>query len=219
MAAMQNEDRIERVGEKWQAAGAGKRYRAARFATKQARERDPAAVRELLARCGPLDSVLDAPCGAGRLREAITASGARWTGVDVSHEMLSAVETGTGARRARASLAALPFRERQFDAVVCCRFLHHLHGDEALDRATRELARVSKRYVIASFWDSASLPALRVRWGLKRSEGPLGRVATSRARLTASFERAGLRVIAFRAHLRFVTQQTFVLLERAESAP
>lgn len=216
---MQDEDRIERVGAKWQAPGAGKHYRGARFGSRRARERDPLAVRALLARCEQVASVLDAPCGAGRLREAITATGARWTGVDVSHEMLSAIDPRAGARRARASLAALPFRERQFDAVVCCRFLHHLHGEEALERAARELARVSRRYVIASFWDSASLPALRVRLGLKRSEGPSGRAALSRARLAASFERAGLRVLAYRSSLRFVSQQTFVLLERIERAP
>lgn len=219
MPSTPDKDRLERVGAKWQAGGAGERYQAARFASKRARERDPAAVRALLARCERVHDVLDAPCGAGRLRNAITASGAGWTGVDVSHEMLIAHPQDDRGRLARASVAALPFRERQFDAVVCCRFLHHLRDADALDRATGELARVAKRYVIASFWDSASLPALRVRLGLKRSEGALGRAAIGRARLAASFARAGMRVIAYRTSLRFVSQQTFVLLERAEAAP
>jgi SAM-dependent methyltransferase len=133
--------------------------------------------------------------------------------------MLEAFEDSPAPLRVQASLAALPFRERAFDAVVCCRFLHHLHEPEALERAAAELARVARRYVIASFWDSASLPALRVRMGLKRSEGPTGRVATSRARVAESFSRVGFRAVEFRATLRFVSQQTFALFERVEHRP
>ncbi len=213
---MPHEDRIERVGAKWQAHGAGEHYRGPRFGSRRARERDPAAVRALLRRCEGVSSVLDAPCGAARLAQAVNAHGARWTGADVSHAMLASAPSECSARRVQASLAALPFRARQFDAVVCCRFLHHLQDRVALERAAAELARVSRRYVIASFWDSASLPALRVRLGLKRSEGPQGRAATSRALIAECFARAGMRVVAFRAHARFFSQQTFVLLERSE---
>lgn len=213
---MQHEDRIERVGAKWQAESAGQHYRGARFGSRRARERDPATVRALLERCEGVTSVLDVPCGAARLAQAVREHGARWTGVDVSHAMLASAPAECAPHRAQASLSALPFRARQFDAVVCCRFLHHLQDRAAFERAAAELARVSRRYVIASFWDSASLPALRVRLGLKRSEGPSGRAATSRAFVEQCFARVGMRVVAFRAHARFISQQTFVLLEHGE---
>ncbi|MBL8804732.1 MAG: class I SAM-dependent methyltransferase [Planctomycetes bacterium] len=212
-------DRIERVSNKWQAAHAGEHYRGPRFGSRRARERDPGLIAALLARCDGVETVLDSPCGAGRLTQALAPRCRTLISADVSAAMLAAFEDSPAPRRVQASLAALPFRDRAFDAVVCCRFLHHLHEPESLERAAAELARVARRYVIASFWDSASLPALRVRMGLKRSEGPTGRVATSRARVAESFSRVGLRAVEFRATLRFVSQQTFALFERVEQRP
>jgi ubiquinone/menaquinone biosynthesis C-methylase UbiE len=215
---MAHDERIERVSAKWQAEGTGERYRTARFGSRRARERDVRLIEALLARCGRAESLLDAPCGAGRLQSMLARHTERLVALDVSHAMLAAFESDATNRRVQASLAALPFRAREFDVVVCCRFLHHLHEPEALERAAHELVRVSRRYVIASFWDSASWPALRVRLGLKRAEGPLGRTATSRARIEAAFERAGARVVGWRASLRYVSQQTFVLVERRQGA-
>jgi ubiquinone/menaquinone biosynthesis C-methylase UbiE len=212
---MSQHDRIERVSAKWQAEGTGERYQRARFGSRRARDRDLGLIEALLARCGEVDALLDSPCGAGRLQSMLARHAQRLVALDVSHAMLTAIEGADDRRLVQASLAALPFRAREFDVVVCCRFLHHLHEPEALERAAHELVRVSRRYVIASFWDSASWPALRVRWGLKRAEGPLGRTATSRARIEAAFERAGARVVAYRASLRYVSQQTFVLVERS----
>jgi len=212
-------DRIERVSNKWRARDAGEHYRGPRFGSRRARERDPGLIAALLARCEAVETILDSPCGAGRLTTTLAPRCRALISADVSAAMLAAFDSAPTPRRVQASLAALPFRDRTFDAVICCRFLHHLHEPEALEHAATELARVARRYVIASFWDSASLPALRVRMGLKRSEGPTGRVATSRARVAASFARAGFRSVEFRATLRFVSQQTFALFERVEHRP
>jgi len=108
----------------------------------------------------------------------------------------------------------MPFGDGAFDVVVCCRYLHHLHERADLDRAVAELVRVSRRLVLASFWDAASWPALRVRLGLRRGEGPHGRAAVERAAIESAFERAGARVIDWRTGLRFVSQQTFAVAER-----
>ena len=102
-----------------------------------------------------------------------------------------------------------------FDVVVSCRFLHHLHEREALERALRELLRVSRRLVVASVWDAASLPALRVRLGLKRSEGPRGRCAVRRRLIEELVTASGARVVDWRHSLRFVSQQAFFVAERS----
>jgi len=214
-----SDERIARVATKWSASGAGETYRTARFRSRSARERDPQLIAALLRRCGDVATILDAPCGAARLHESLERCASRIVGVDASAAMLAAASKASGATFVQASLDALPFDNGSFDVVVCCRFLHHLHDRVAVERATAELVRVSRRFVIASFWDSASLPALRVRLGLKRAEGPLGRTAASRASIAAAFERAGGVVREHRSSFRYLSQQTFVLVERAERAP
>jgi len=213
MAPMQGD-----ASAKWLAAGSGERYGCRRFRTGRARNRDVACVEALLERtigARRIERLLDVPCGSGRLTHSLAARAERYLGVDVSRSMLREAWPTVEALGSRAALVeadgrALPFASGEFDAVVACRWLHHLHDEPALDAAIGELVRVSRGVVIASFWDERSLPGWRRKLGLKRGEGPAGRTATSRERIESSFDRAGADVVAWRATLRFVAQQTFV---------
>jgi 2-polyprenyl-3-methyl-5-hydroxy-6-metoxy-1,4-benzoquinol methylase len=198
----------ERVGSAWGSPGSGERYVSARFATSAARGRDLRLVERALERHRAHGAVLDVPSGAGRLAPVLARAGAVVVAVDASAEMLAA---DGRARRVRASIFDLPFPADAFDAVICCRLLHHLARPEDLERAVGELVRVSARLVIASFWDAASLPALRRRLGLKRPEA---RSAIERSRLAAVFARAGARVVGFEHSMRFVSQQAFAVAEK-----
>lgn len=162
-------------------------------------------------RTGALD-VLDAACGTGRLAEALRAAGHRWTGIDVSLDQLSAAQ-GDGARVC-GSVLALPFASGAFDAVVACRFLHHLADDEHLLAALRELVRVSRRFVVASYWDSATWPHL-LR-GERRDDS--GRLARRAHVIRAACEAAGARVVALHRPVWRFSAQTFVLAEKVRDA-
>ncbi|HUR29744.1 MAG TPA: methyltransferase domain-containing protein [Planctomycetota bacterium] len=206
---------------KWLAAGSGAHYSGARFRGARARERDSACLVALLERVrGPTRAgrLLDVPCGSGRLTRALAERAELYLGVDVSRDMLQQarpvftelVERGARACAVEADARALPFPAGRFDVVVACRFLHHLHEESALRAAIAELTRVSSDVVIASFWDERSLPGWRRKLGLKRAEGLLGRRATTRERIAELFDEAGADVVAWRATLRYVAQQTFV---------
>jgi SAM-dependent methyltransferase len=200
-----------RVAAAWRDDGAGERYATRRFAGSRSAGRDPRLVARALARHGVergRGGILDVPCGAGRLTDVLARHGEPVTGADLSPSMLA--EAG-GARRVLASAFALPFAAASFDVVVCCRLLHHLREPGDLERVAGELLRVSARLVIASFWDATSLPALRRRVGLKRPEA---RVAIPHERMARVFERAGARVLGFEHSLRFVSQQTFLVVRR-----
>lgn len=206
------------VDRKWAGEAAAERYAGARFSNAYAAARDPRLVERLLcehgARRGAL--YLDAPCGAGRLAALLSERG-QLVALDANRPMLERARTSSPALRpVQGTALALPFADRTFEAVVCCRLLHHLRDERDLERAVSELVRVSNRLVVASFWDAASLPALRVRLGLKSSEGPTGRGVTTRAELARRFAAAGAPVVGFRAVLRFVSQQTFLVAERAQ---
>jgi SAM-dependent methyltransferase len=203
------------VGAKWAAAGSGAHYATQRFRGTRAAQRDPRMVDAILRAHGVRGRVLDVPCGTGRLSAMLARHAASRAGVDVSQPMLAQARIDAGVRLAQASAEHLPFAARSFDVVVCCRLLHHLRGSELLERVVGELVRVSDRLVVASYWDAASLPALRVKWGLKRDEGERGRLARPRAEIERAFEAAGARCVEFRHSFRFVSQQTFVVAERA----
>jgi len=200
--------------DKWSAPHSGEHYASARFRSARAAGRDPRTVRRLLERHGVRGALLDAPCGTGRLASTLGRFGRRVVSLDLSASMLARARALMPCAAVQGSVHALPFPDRAFDVVVSCRFLHHLHEREARAAALRELARVSERLLVASFWDCASWPALRVRLGWRRDEGARGRCACSRGELEEALRRFGFRVLGYSTGLRFVSQQTFFVAER-----
>jgi len=202
---------LDGVRTKWQGAGAGARYLHERWRSGRRRQRDPALVTALLARHLSVRSgalVLDSPCGAGRLSASLARFG-RCVGIDISSPMLAEARRGSGSERfLRGDVARLPFRDSTFDAVVCCRLLHHLAEPEELASVLGELVRVSRDLVIASFWDSGSWPAWRARF-FPPSRLPR-RWARERIELAQAFASAGAEVVGWKHSLRFVSRQAFV---------
>jgi SAM-dependent methyltransferase len=118
-------------------------------------------IANLLRPTGRVGSLLELPCGGGRL----SPSFAPWT------ELLIQADTGWGQllhanRRPalsvpRVLLAAsgfhVPFRDGSLDGVACVRLSHHLPTSEERHRLLRELLRVARRYVLMTFFDHHSL--------------------------------------------------------------
>jgi SAM-dependent methyltransferase len=191
--------------------------------------RDPMLVDRILDRYGVRPSmrpILDAPCGTGRLRGVLERRGMRYVGLDASSARLREASRGadeSGEREDASGLCIgavdrLPFKDDSFDVVVCCRLLHHVDDESAVSAIVHELTRVAHRLVIASFFDAASLPALRRRVGLRRSEGPRAKHALSKRSLRRMFEDAGAEVVGFHHSLRFVAQQAFVVAHKRAPA-
>jgi len=110
--------------------------------------------------------VLDVPCGRGRLLKAVRAHapGAALFGVDVNDRMVAQVRRDVpGVYAAVASVYAIPFRDRTFDAVLCHEsFMHFDDPRGALD----ELCRVSSDRVYFSVTTRRQLNTLLRRIGL-----------------------------------------------------
>lgn len=201
------------VAARWAARDVARHYRQERFGARSGR--DPAAVRRIIGRALvaaerrlPVERVLDVPSGTGRLRPVLEALAERYVAADASRAMLAEAPARGGLQ---AALPRLPFASASFDVVVCCRLLHHFEDPAAVLAALRELLRVSRGLVVASFWDSASWPAWKRRHGRTRRRE--GRIARSRAELERLARAAGAREVRFRPPLRFLAQQTFVVLE------
>ena len=111
-------------------------------------------------------SVLDVPCGRGRLLKAVgrRAPGARLFGLDVNWGM--AAQSRSAAPDARVqvgSVYAMPFRDRSFDAVLCNESFMHFDDPR---RALSELCRVSRERVYVSVTTRRQLNTLLRHIGL-----------------------------------------------------
>jgi len=149
---------------------------------------------------------LDAPCGAGRLSEALPAAAVL---VDRDPAMVAAVELPLP--RACASVHALPFADRSFAGALCMRLLQHIATPVERIDILRELRRVTRGPIVVSFFDACSLQHLRRRlrpvFGRRRS----GRHAVRRDAFADELRRAGLAPVAMRALRRYLGEQTLVL--------
>lgn len=97
-------------------------------------------------------TLIDVPVGTGRFFEFYQARGLRPTGVDVSADMLiqaqqTAKQVGLEVSLEEGDIRRLRFPAEAFDGGVCIRLLNLIDLPDAV-QAVRELARVSRRYVI-----------------------------------------------------------------------
>lgn len=137
--------------------------------------------------------VLDMPCGAGIVADALRARGFRVVGGDISAAMLAVARERPGmVGHVRADVEHPPFRPQAFDAVVCSRFLMHLPSATRVD-VLRQLASLTRGPIIATVCHPYTLKTVtrglrRFLWG--RAMNP----RLTRTALVAEVTRAGLRL-------------------------
>ena len=165
-------------------------------------------------------TALDAPCGAGRLAADLKEKGWEVTVLDISTAMLL---RGRGDGRTAAAVAGemerLPFREGAFDLVVCWRFFHHLPTRGLRVAVLAELARVSRGWVILSFFHPLSLhnAARRLRGMFSGRKG--NRFPCSRAFLAREARGLGLLPRRWIAQGPCLRDLGAVLFEKVEGRP
>jgi 2-polyprenyl-6-hydroxyphenyl methylase/3-demethylubiquinone-9 3-methyltransferase len=103
--------------------------------------RDDYRLRGILDALGPVRGlrILDLGCGKGRFARVLEAEGASVVGIDLSAAMLAAA---SDLDRVRATARRLPFRSREFDAVLAIEVFEHLdprHRQSVLEEARRVL--------------------------------------------------------------------------------
>ena len=135
-------------------------------------QRERHLIAKLLGAQGRVGTLLELPCGGGRL----SPSFAPWT------ELLIQADTGWGQllhAKQRPALGTprvlmsasgfhIPFRDASVDGVACVRLSHHLPTKDERSRLLHELLRVARRYVLMTFFDHHSLKN-RLRQRTKKS--------------------------------------------------
>jgi ubiquinone/menaquinone biosynthesis C-methylase UbiE len=160
-------------------------------------DRDRALVLRALEAIGPMDYLLDLPCGTGRFTPILEKKSRRVISADISWEMMRVADGNFPSSKVsfvQCSIEGLPFGDRCFDLTFTARFLLHLPSD-LRQAAFRELSRVSKRWVFFDcLMEEAGLKGWLRKWLAPiRHEGkPKKRMR--KEELLGGLEQAGLRV-------------------------
>ena len=165
---------------------ATKKYRgevAARYdekrAVKDVTRRDQAIVENYLSKIAPGSSVLDIPAGTGRFIQFCLGRGLRYTGVDISADMLDVARTkvpagATNIELRVADARALPFGDDAFDYAIIIKFIKWLPNLELLIDVLKEIKRVTRKEAFVQIKVTRRLPLRR------RAADLLGRLPIAR---------------------------------------
>lgn len=147
----------------------------------------------------PITTLLDLACGTGRMSEFLASRGYRLTCGDISDEMI-----GVARRRlAAGGFGHVDFlkldiyqtgqADAAFDCVTAFRLFQHLTSEQRA-RALREMARVSRRFVLVNVMHTSAYYGV-----VRKLRLALGRYTTrytsTQAEVDQELDYAGLRVV------------------------
>jgi ubiquinone/menaquinone biosynthesis C-methylase UbiE len=197
------------------------RYRD-RFRSRRARidRVERVALREILAPLGRVAVALDLPSGTGRLAPVLAEVAERLILADGSPVMLELAREDfptLPAEILQTDAQHIKLAEASVDLVFSHRFLGHIYNIADRTNILKELARVTRHYVVLSFYR----PSLRSRWRqwLKRllsgRANPAGPMTVPE--FLAEVQAAGLVLRQTRWLRRFPSPSAFFLFERISS--
>jgi SAM-dependent methyltransferase len=171
-------------------------------------------------------SVLDCPCGTGRLFPILKQSGFIVTGADISPDMLVQARLYAGPKGENcmdekdklcvANLFHTGFEDKQFDAIICHRIFQYFSLSRDRLLALKELRRISSGPLIVSFLCNWSIDAL---WNNILSA--LGLIRKRRSRPISPFTfakeiwSAGFSIKCWLAMQAFFSRRWYAVLEPA----
>ena len=170
-------------------------------------------------------TVLDVPCGSGRLLPLLKKMGYRVTGADISavmleHARLYAGPLGENCLDERDELQLTDifrtgFSDNCFEAVVCNRLLHYFPEPQIRQRALKELRRICSGPIVVSFLCTLALDEATSRASDRiRARKPHGCRAISCTTFANDARQAGLVVKNWIPTRPFISKRWYAVLER-----
>jgi ubiquinone/menaquinone biosynthesis C-methylase UbiE len=169
-------------------------------------------------------SVLDLPCGAGRLLPELASRGFEVTAADSSSHMIELARQYARGQNLHikdsafivASVFELPFADMSFDAVVCNRLFHHFREPHVRRRALAELSRTCRGPIVVSFFCRESLDGavFQVKELFRRHKAS-DRIPISRREFAADLRASGLIVRRWLLTRPGISKQCYAVAQRA----
>jgi len=178
------------------------------------------------------DSILDLPCGSGRLTPLLLRCGLHVSSADSSPPMVQQARENWLSLRSKCpdsrervsfevrDVMQTGFADGQFDAVICHRLFHHFNESETRVQALTELGRICSGPVIVSFFNSFAIDAVRFRLKhLLRGTVPHDRIPIPMSVFLDDVARAGLEMRQTVPVLWGVSPLWIVVAHRSQGAP
>lgn len=168
-------------------------------------------------------SVLDAPCGTGRMTLLLQSLGYHCTGADLGDGVLAiaredAQAANTGATIVKQDIMHMDFEDRHFDAVLCFRLIHHFPDADMRENLVRELCRVSDQYVAISYMSHASWNATRLKLRAMLGGRRAKKYPASAAEMNSYFARQGFTLVADECRLPLLNSLHLALYRRQDES-
>jgi SAM-dependent methyltransferase len=169
----------------------------------------------------PNGLALDLPCGYGRLYSIVRELGIPVVEGDWSFPLLTTAR-GIHARRyalepsqnyVRANALALPFSGGAFEFVLSARLSHHIRDYEQRLQHLRELLRVSRQWVMFTYFDAGSVKN-RLHEFRRRSHGKRAKWTLTLEEVQTIGRAEGFEVIKRAWISRYFSGHRYVLLRR-----
>lgn len=169
----------------------------------------------------PHGLVLDLPCGYGRLYPIVRELGIPVVESDWSFPLLTAARR-IQARRyglessqnyVRATALALPFSGGAFEFVLSARLSHHIRDHEQRLQHLRELLRVSRRWLMFTYFDADSVKNRMHELG-RRFRGKRAKWTLTFEEVQAAGRAEGFEVVQWAWISRFFSGHRYVLMQR-----
>jgi len=164
----------------------------------------------------PGETVLDMPCGYGRIAPLLCDLGLTPLWADISAAMAQRVsrrpEASSGIGQFVGDAQQIPLSNGAVDGATCIRLVEHFRLCERRTDVLRELGRVIRRWLVVSFYDSASIHGKTKRLACKMRRKKVAVAMQTRASFRTEANAAGLDLVAFHAPARFIHAHTFALL-------
>ncbi len=186
--------------------------------------REQRALSKILCQLEPsqLKSILDMPSGAGRFLPTLLHPGRTIIEIDVSHEMLqlsseriSGQSNGANLYWLQGDAFKLPLADASIDCIFCNRLLHHFRTTEQRLKILRELHRVSRRYVIVSFFDYHRFGKLRMLLKKLRGRNPDYSGHPTKPAFDAEVVQGGFKTVSITPTGPLWVAQVYYLLEKS----
>ena len=129
--------------------------------SRQARtQRESRILHTLLSRFSGVESMLDMPCGGGRLSPVLAKKANLLVEMDLSLGQLQYGQENSSVSTPRVWIRGsgfqIPLKDRSIEGAACIRLSHHLYSMEEKEKLLSELMRVTRSFVILSFVDSGA---------------------------------------------------------------
>ena len=158
-------------------------------------------------------NILNAPCGFGRFMKLLDSLKLQICFFDLHPKMVTRCKDRFNNKNhsfINGSVRILPFKNKSFDIVLNIRFFHHYFEPEDRLLILRELQRVSKKYVILTYYNDTLIHKC-----IKKINNKGHRIIMlKRKEFYKELLSIGLKPVIEEVVLRFLHAQRFLLLEK-----